>query len=291
MVKRKGGLGRGLDSLLSSSATGKITSGNLGPGDRLQTLSIELIQRSQFQPRTRFDEEELESLAASIRSKGIIQPIVVRPVDGGKFEIIAGERRWRAAQLAALHQMPAVIRDVTDGDAMAMALIENIQRQDLNPIDEANALQRLLDEFEMTHQQVADAVGRSRAAVTNLLRLRSLQPAVIELVESGQLEMGHARALLGADQTNQLTLAKKVTKERLSVRQTEALVKKSNNAENKPATKKPKKADPNITQLEQDLAGKLGAKVKLDHGSSGTGKLVISYNSLDELDGILEHIR
>lgn len=291
MVKRKGGLGRGLDSLLSSSATSKITSGNLGPGDRLQTLSIELIQRSQFQPRTRFDEEELESLAASIRSKGIIQPIVVRPVDGGKFEIIAGERRWRAAQLAALHQMPAVIRDVTDGDAMAMALIENIQRQDLNPIDEANALQRLLDEFEMTHQQVADAVGRSRAAVTNLLRLRSLQPAVIELVESGQLEMGHARALLGADEINQLTLAKKVTKERLSVRQTEALVKKSNNAESKPATKKPKKADPNITQLEQDLAGRLGAKVKLDHGSSGTGKLVISYNSLDELDGILEHIR
>lgn len=291
MVKRKGGLGRGLDSLLSSGATSKITGGNLGPGDRLQTLSIELLQRSQFQPRTRFDEEELESLAASIRSKGIIQPIVVRPVDGGKFEIIAGERRWRAAQLAALHQIPAVIRDVTDGDAMAMALIENIQRQDLNPIDEANALQRLLDEFEMTHQQVADAVGRSRAAVTNLLRLRSLQPAVIELVESGQLEMGHARALLGADEVNQLPLAKKVTKERLSVRQTETLVKKSNSGESRPASKKSKKADPNITQLEQDLAGRLGAKVKLDHGSSGTGKLVISYNSLDELDGILEHIR
>jgi len=161
MAKRKGGLGRSLDTLLSSSATTKIISGEVGPEDRLQSLSIELIQRSRFQPRTRFDQEELESLAASIRAKGIIQPIVVRPIDTNKFEIIAGERRWRAAQLADLHQIPAVVRQAEDGDAMAMALIENIQRQDLNPIDEANALHRLLDEFEMTHKQVAEAVGRS----------------------------------------------------------------------------------------------------------------------------------
>ncbi|MEL0081708.1 MAG: ParB/RepB/Spo0J family partition protein [Gammaproteobacteria bacterium] len=291
MAKRKGGLGRGLDSLLSSSATNKISDVAVAPGDRLQTLSIELVQRSQFQPRTRFDEDELENLAASIRAKGVIQPIVVRPVAGNRYEIIAGERRWRAAQLAQLEQIPAIVRDVSDGDAMAMALIENIQRQDLNPIDEANALNRLLDEFEMTHQQVAEAVGRSRTAVTNLLRLRSLQPGVIELVESRQLEMGHARALLGAAEDTQLTLARKVAREQLSVRQTEALVKKSADGAGKSAAKKPSRADPNITQLEQDLAGRLGAKVKLDHGSKGTGKLVISYNSLEELDGILEHIR
>jgi len=290
MAKRKGGLGRGLDSLLSSSATSKISSNTVAPGDRLQTLSIELIQRSQFQPRTRFDEEQLESLAASIRAKGIIQPIVVRPLAGNQFEIIAGERRWRAAQLAGLHQLPAVIREVTDGDAMAMALIENIQRQDLNPIDEANALQRLLDEFEMTHQQVADAVGRSRTAVTNLLRLRALQPEVTEFVETGKLEMGHARALLGAADDQQLSLAKKVVKGQLSVRQTEALVKKSLSGDT-PPSKKPGRADPNITQLEQDLAGRLGAKVKLNHSSKGSGKLVINYNNLEELDGILEHIR
>ena len=291
MAKRKGGLGRGLDSLLSSSAANKITSSSVGPGDRLQSLSIELIQRSPFQPRTQFDEAELESLAASIRAKGVIQPIVVRPVATNAYEIIAGERRWRASQLAGLHEIPAIIRQVDDGDAMAMALIENIQRQNLNPIDEANALNRLLDEFEMTHQQVADAVGRSRTAVTNLLRLRSLQPQVIELVESGQLEMGHARALLGAADEQQLTLARKVAKDQLSVRQTEALVKKSASAGDKASARKPQRPDPNITQLEQDLAGKLGANVKLTHSSKGTGKLVISYNNLEELDGILEHIR
>jgi len=291
MTKRKGGLGRGLDTLLSSNATSKITSNSVGPGDRLQSLSIESIQRGQFQPRTRFDADELENLAASIRAKGIIQPIVVRPVDNDKYEIIAGERRWRAAQLASLREIPAIIRKVNDGDAMAMALIENIQRQDLNPIDEANALQRLLEEFEMTHQQVAEAVGRSRTAVTNLLRLRSLQPAVIELVELGQLEMGHARALLGADEDNQLSLAQKVAKDRLSVRQTEALVKKSLSGSSKPAVKKASRVDSNITQLELDLASRLGAKVKLDHNKSGAGKLVVSYSSLDELDGILEHIR
>ncbi len=290
MAKRKGGLGRSLDSLLSSSATGKISRNTVGPGDRLQTLSIELIQRSQFQPRTRFDEEQLESLAASIRAKGIIQPIVVRPLAGNQFEIIAGERRWRAAQLVGLHQLPAVIREVTDGDAMAMALIENIQRQDLNPIDEANALQRLLDEFKMTHQQVADAVGRSRTAVTNLLRLRALQPEVTEFVETGKLEMGHARALLGAADDQQLALAKKVVRGQLSVRQTEALVKKSL-SDDAPPNKKPSRADPNITQLEQDLARRLGAKVKLNHSSKGGGKLVINYNNLEELDGILEQIR
>jgi len=291
MAKRKGGLGRSLDTLLSSSATTKIISGEVGPEDRLQSLSIELIQRSRFQPRTRFDQEELESLAASIRAKGIIQPIVVRPIDTNKFEIIAGERRWRAAQLADLHQIPAVVRQAEDGDAMAMALIENIQRQDLNPIDEANALHRLLDEFEMTHKQVAEAVGRSRTAVTNLLRLRSLLPEVTEMVESRQLEMGHARALLGAADDQQLSLARKVAKARLSVRQTEALVKKSLRGDQEMPATSSKRTDPNINELERDLAGRLGAKVKLRQSSKGSGKLVISYNSLEELDGILEHIR
>ena len=289
MANRKRGLGRGLDSLLSTSSAANIASNVPRDGDRLQELPVEQIQRSAFQPRTRFDQEQLDSLAASIKAKGIIQPIVVRPLANNQYEIIAGERRWRAAQLAELQQIPAVIRDVSDGDAMAMALIENIQRQQLNPIDEANALQRLLNEFEMTHQQVADAVGRSRTAVTNLMRLLALQPAVTELVEAGQLEMGHARALLGADQDNQLKLANKIVKERLSVRQTEALVKKSSGSETKKAAAKPA-SDPNINQLEQDLGERLGAKVKLQHSSKGAGKLVVSYNSLDELDGILQKI-
>ena len=289
MANRKRGLGRGLDSLLSTTTTASISSNVPRDGDRLQELPVEQIQRSAFQPRTRFDQEQLDSLAASIKAKGIIQPIVVRPLAKNSFEIIAGERRWRAAQLAQLDKIPAVIRDVSDGDAMAMALIENIQRQQLNPIDEANALQRLLNEFEMTHQQVADAVGRSRTAVTNLMRLLALQPAVTELVEAGKLEMGHARALLGAEQNNQLKLANKVIKGQLSVRQTEALVKKASGTETKKTAAKPAR-DPNINQLEQDLGERLGAKVKLQHTNKGAGTLVVTYNSLDELDGILQKI-
>lgn len=289
MANRKRGLGRGLDSLLSTTTAASISSNVPRDGDRLQELPVEQIQRSAFQPRTRFDQEQLDSLAASIKAKGIIQPIVVRPLAKNSFEIIAGERRWRAAQLAQLDKIPAVIRDVSDGDAMAMALIENIQRQQLNPIDEANALQRLLNEFEMTHQQVADAVGRSRTAVTNLMRLLALQPAVTELVEAGKLEMGHARALLGAEQNNQLKLANKVIKGQLSVRQTEALVKKASGTETKKTAAKPAR-DPNINQLEQDLGERLGAQVKLQHTNKGAGKLVVTYNSLDELDGILQKI-
>ena len=289
MANRKRGLGRGLDSLLSTTTAASISSNEPRDGDRLQELPVEQIQRSAFQPRTRFDQEQLDSLAASIKAKGIIQPIVVRPLAKNSFEIIAGERRWRAAQLAQLHKIPAVIRDVSDGDAMAMALIENIQRQQLNPIDEANALQRLLNEFEMTHQQVADAVGRSRTAVTNLMRLLALQPAVTELVEAGKLEMGHARALLGAEQNNQLKLANKVIKGQLSVRQTETLVRKASGTETKKTAAKPAR-DPNINQLEQDLGERLGAKVKLQHTNKGAGTLVVTYNSLDELDGILQKI-
>ena len=289
MANRKRGLGRGLDSLLSTTTAASISSNVPRDGDRLQELPVEQIQRSAFQPRTRFDQEQLDSLAASIKAKGIIQPIVVRPLAKNSFEIIAGERRWRAAQLAQLDKIPAVIRDVSDGDAMAMALIENIQRQQLNPIDEANALQRLLNEFEMTHQQVADAVGRSRTAVTNLMRLLALQPAVTELVEAGKLEMGHARALLGAEQNNQLKLANKVIKGQLSVRQTEALVRKASGTETKKTAAKPAR-DPNINQLEQDLGERLGAKVKLQHTNKGAGTLVVTYNSLDELDGILQKI-
>ena len=289
MANRKRGLGRGLDSLLSTTTAASISSNVPRDGDRLQELPVEQIQRSAFQPRTRFDQEQLDSLAASIKAKGIIQPIVVRPLAKNSFEIIAGERRWRAAQLAQLDKIPAVIRDVSDGDAMAMALIENIQRQQLNPIDEANALQRLLNEFDMTHQQIADAVGRSRTAVTNLMRLLALQPAVTELVEAGKLEMGHARALLGAEQSDQLKLANKVIKAQLSVRQTEALVKKASGTETKKTAANPAR-DPNINQLEQDLGERLGAQVKLQHTNKGAGKLVVTYNSLDELDGILQKI-
>ena len=259
---------------------------------------MDLLQRGRYQPRLDMRPESLQELADSIRAQGVVQPIVVRPLaaqragEPVRYEIIAGERRWRAAQMAGLHDIPAVIRRVPDEAAVAMSLIENIQRENLNPLEEARALDRLIREFEMTHQTAADAVGRSRAAVSNLLRLLELAEEVKALVETRQLEMGHARALLGLAQARQqIEVALLVAKKGLSVRETEALVRKLSTAKPDIEDREPPRADPNITRLEQDLTDKLGARVHLQHGAKGRGKLVINYNSLDELDGILAHIQ
>jgi len=312
MVAKKRGLGRGLDALLGgssrnaqtvaetiestetpdtsvSSAETEHTKSTSKTGD-LRELPIDLLQPGKYQPRTDMHQESLQDLANSIKAQGVLQPIVVRKIDGGRYEIIAGERRWRAAQLAELHNVPAVIRDVPDEAAIAMALIENIQRENLNPIEEANALQRLIDEFELTHQQAADAVGRSRAAVSNLLRLLSLNPDVRLLLENGDLEMGHARALLTLEGERQSKAARDVVARGLSVRETEQLVNHLRDASSTKA-KTAKTIDPNIQRLEDELADKLGAKVALQHANNGKGKLVVHYNSLDELDGILAHIK
>ena len=260
---------------------------------------MDLLQRGRYQPRLDMRPESLQELADSIRAQGVVQPIVVRPVtaqragEPPRYEIIAGERRWRAAQMAGLHDVPAVIRRVPDEAAMAMSLIENIQRENLNPLEEARALDRLIREFEMTHQTAADAVGRSRAAVSNLLRLLELADEVKGLVETRQIEMGHARALLGLPAARQqVEVALLVAKKGLSVRETEALVRRlSEHKDDGSERAQPPRPDPNITRLEHDLADKLGAKVQLQHGAKGRGKLVIAYNSLDELDGILAHIQ
>jgi ParB family transcriptional regulator, chromosome partitioning protein len=292
----------------SAAATAAATSAPAprGNGDELAHLPLDVLQRGKYQPRVDMRQEALEELAISIRNQGLIQPIVVRPLqsagatrqDGAvsqRYEIIAGERRWRAAQIAGLTTIPAIIRRVADDAAIAMALIENIQREDLNPLEEARALERLIAEFGVTHQQAADAVGRSRAAVSNLLRLLELAPEVSMMVEKRQLEMGHARALLGMpNRRQQAQLAEQVAREGLSVRATEALVRRLS-APAEPASKAPvaatHKSDPNVTALQQDLSERLGAKVLIQQGSGGAGKLIVSYNSLDELDGILGHIR
>jgi ParB family chromosome partitioning protein len=264
----------------------------------LAKLPLDLLQRGRYQPRIDLRQETLEELANSIRVQGVIQPIVVRPVDvpapgePQRYEIIAGERRWRAAQLAGLTEIAAVIRDIPDEAAIAVALIENIQRENLNPLEEARALSRLITEFQMTHLQAAEAVGRSRAAVSNLLRLLELPNEVCQLVETRELEMGHARALLGlANRRQQTEVGALVAKKGLSVRETEALVRRLQRpaAAARAADEAP--ADPNVDKLAQDVAEKLGATVAIQHAASGRGKLVISYNSLDELDGILAHIQ
>jgi len=290
---KKRGLGRGLDALLGSSALSdtptSTDSSNKSP-DGLQEIAVDLIDRSPYQPRADFNEDALQELADSIRAQGVIQPVVVRPKEQGRFELIAGERRWRAAQLAGLHQVPAVIREVDDQAAMAMALIENIQRQALNPIEEAAALNRLIDEFGLTHEQTAEAVGRSRAAVTNMLRLLNLEAGVKAMLEQGKLEMGHARALLGLRGGVQFKAAQDVEHKGLSVRETERLVKKLSSPDTNKASSV-KIIDPDTQRLEQDLSEKLGARVQFQQGKGGKGKLVINYNSMDELDGILEHIK
>ena len=275
-------------SVAESEANTSSASAASAAGEQNQ-LDIDLIRRGRYQPRRNFDEEKLRELADSIAAQGVIQPIVVRPVND-HYEIIAGERRWRAAQLAGLGKIPVVIRDVDDQAAMAMALIENIQRDDLNPLEEAGALQRLLDEFSLTHQQIAQAIGKSRTTVTNLLRLMELEADAKELLEQGKLEMGHARAILGLKGAQQSQAAATVVRSGLSVRETEKLVRRMQGLDAKPAPVAEKSIDPNIRSLEQQLCDKLGAIVKLQSGTKGKGRLVISYNSLEELDGILEHI-
>ncbi len=281
MSSNKRGLGRGLDALLGDVSVKE-------EKHHLQALPIEYMQRGKYQPRKDINPEKLQELADSIKSQGIIQPIVVRQIAFQKYEIIAGERRWRAAQLAGLSEVPVVIKEIDDRAAMAIALIENIQREDLNPLEEAESLKRLLDEFNMTHQLVAEAIGKSRTTVTNLLRLIELHPEVKKLLLSNQLEMGHARALLSVEGIKQVTLATKVVKEGLSVRATERLVKESNE---EPKVQKIKAIDNNTLRLQDDLTAKLGAKVVIDHKENGSGKLVITYSSLDELDGIIEHFK
>ena len=277
MSSNKRGLGRGLDALLGDVSVKE-------EKHHLQTLPIEYMQRGKYQPRKDINPEKLQELADSIKAQGIIQPIVVRQIAHEKYEIVAGERRWRAAQLAGLTQVPIVIKEIDDRAAMAIALIENIQREDLNPLEEAEALRRLLDEFEMTHQLIADAIGKSRTTVTNLLRLMELQPEVKKLLLNNQLEMGHARALLSLEGLKQVAIANKVVKEGLTVRATERLVKES---QAEPKIQKIKVIDNDTLRLQNDLTARLGAKVIIDHKENGSGKLVITYSSLDELDGII----
>ncbi|MCF7520373.1 MULTISPECIES: ParB/RepB/Spo0J family partition protein [Pseudoalteromonas] len=302
MSAKKRGLGRGLDALLSSSkpapsadnqqqATAKPEQVSEVVAEQskgeLQKLAIEFLQSGKYQPRKDMSEEALEELASSIRAQGIIQPIVVRPIGANKYEIIAGERRWRAAQLAKLDTVPCIIKDVPDEAAVAIALIENIQREDLNAMEEAIALNRLLNEFELTHQQVAEAVGKSRTTVTNLLRLNNLNDDVKILLEHGDIEMGHARCLLALDGEAQSDAARSAVAKALTVRETEKLVR----AILEPAPEKEvQEKDPDVKQLEQKLAENLGAKVEINYNKKGKGKLVISYTNLDELDGILSRI-
>jgi ParB family transcriptional regulator, chromosome partitioning protein len=299
MATKRPVLGRGLGALLGQPAVADVgaTVTALRPDEELQKIPVDLLQRGKYQPRIDMRQDSLQELADSIKAQGLVQPIVVRPINEAsgtqprRYEIIAGERRWRAAQLAGLHEIPALIRRVPDEAAVAMSLIENIQRENLNPLEEARALDRLISEFDMTHATAAEAVGRSRAAVSNLLRLLELTDEVKTLVEHRELEMGHARALLGLEaKRQQAEVAALVAKKKLSVRETEALVRRLQTGPQSLKEETPR-ADPNITKLETELAEKLGAKVHFQHSSSGKGKLVISYHSLDELDGILEHIR
>ncbi len=288
-MARKPALGRGLSSLIREATAAPADTS--GAGERMATLPVEKLQPGKYQPRSHMDPERLEELAESIRAQGLIQPIIVRGIGGGRYEIIAGERRWRAAQLAALRDVPVVIREIEDNTALAMALIENIQREDLNPLEEAQALQRLIDEFDLTHQQAAEAVGRSRASVSNLLRLLELPEAIRAMVERRELEMGHARALLTLPQHQALALANQAAAEGWSVRETERRVQalqKGAPVASKPAPRKP---DADIAALERELSESFGARVNLQSGRGGRGKLVISYHSHDELDGILERMR
>ena len=281
MALKKRGLGRGFDALLGDMSIEPASSQN-----KLQTLPIERLHSGQFQPRKYFDTDKLRELADSISAQGIVQPIVVRAT-GDEYEIIAGERRWRAAQLAGLHEVPVVIRNISDQVALAIALIENLQREDLKPLEQADALQRLLKEFDMTHQQAADAVGKSRVSVTNLLRLLELHPGVKQFLEVGQVDMGHARTLLGLPIERQVSAAEQVIAGRLTVRATEKLV-QSLLLDGKP--KEAVAVDPDIERLQSNLGDKLGAQVQIRHTRKGRGQLIIKYTSLDELDGVLARI-
>ena len=295
MNKKSRGLGRGLNALLGNAAeikqlTDPVAVASAGAAESgLMVIPVDLIQRGRFQPRVHFEPQALQELADSIRMQGVIQPIVVRPTGTGSYELIAGERRWRASQLAGMDTIPAVVRELDDQTAAAISLIENIQREDLNPLEESRALQRLIDEFTMTHQEVADSVGRSRTAVTNLLRLRELNEDVKTLVDEKRIEMGHARALLAISGGDQSLLARRVADKGMSVRETEALVRRHLNPDSQTAAAAPR-IDPDIRRLSEELSERIGAPVLLENKAGGKGKLIISYSSLDELDGILTRI-
>lgn len=294
MPTKRQSLGKGLDALLGLAeeinADQTIAADNTPLKDsELKQIPVEFLQRGEYQPRREFNSESLQELADSIASQGLIQPIVVREIAQNKYEIIAGERRWRAAQLAGLDTVPAMLREISDQATIAIALIENIQREDLNAIEESQALIRLQDEFNLTQQQVAEAVGKSRPSVTNLMRLASLQPLVQQQLERGDIDLGHAKCLLSLEGDTQILAARTVASDGLTVRQTEALVKKLQS----PNPHKKNSSTPNqdIVNLQTQLSEKLGAAVKIQHGSRGSGKLTISYNSVDELDGILSHLK
>jgi ParB family chromosome partitioning protein len=278
MNKRKG-LGRGLDALLG---------GDEAPRDSLTTLPVARIRPGRYQPRTRMDQEALAELAASIQAQGLMQPVLVRPVDRDRYELIAGERRWRAAQMAGLQEVPALVREVADEAALAMSLIENIQRENLNPMEEAAGLQRLVDEFRMTHEQAADAVGRSRSATTNLLRLLKLAKPVQAMVMEGVLEMGHARALLALDGARQIEAANRIAARGLSVRETEALVGRLQRGS---SARRKVRGDRDLARLEEEVSGRLGTTVQIRPGRKGRGTIVVHYSGLDHLDEILKKLR
>ncbi|MNF73044.1 putative chromosome-partitioning protein ParB [compost metagenome] len=290
MAAKKRGLGRGLDALLGGTTVTALQEEAAQADSReLHYVPLDLIQRGKYQPRRDMDATALDELAQSIKAQGVLQPIVLRPIGQGRYEIVAGERRWRACQQAGLEKIPAMVRELPDEAAIAMALIENIQREDLNPIDEAVALQRLQQEFQLTQQQVAEAVGKSRVTISNLLRLIGLPDEIKTLLSHGDLEMGHARALLGLPAEQQVEGARHVVARGLTVRQTEALVRHWLNG--KPKVAAAVKSDPDISRLEQRLAERLGSPVQIKHGQKGKGQLVIRYSSLDELQGVLAHIR
>jgi len=277
------GLGRGLDALLSGNTADDEAKGEL------QTLSVNALRPGKYQPRTRMDPGSLDELAASIRSRGIMQPVLVRPLDGeGDFEIIAGERRWRAAQIAGLSAVPCLVREIPDEAALAMSLIENIQRENLNPLEEAAGIQRLIDEFGMTHQQAADAVGRSRPTASNLLRLLQLSEPVQELLMAGDLDMGHARALLPLDGARQIRFANQIAARQLSVREAEKLVQHEIDPQSRPTPPPP---DRDLLALEEEIADVLGATVKIRANRKGAGSISLHFSSLDQLDGLLERLR
>ena len=280
MAAKPKGLGRGLDALLA---------GNSSEPTRQDTLRVDYLQPGKYQPRTHMDQESLNELAASIKAQGVMQPILVRPVDGGRYEIIAGERRWRASQLAGLHEVPVLVRDIPDDSALAMSLIENIQREDLNPLEEAMGIQRLIDEFGMTHQQAADSVGRSRPAASNLLRLLHLAKPVQDLLMSGEIDMGHARALLPLAKASQVQLAHRISAKGYSVREVERMVQHELNPPKQKAAVK--KEDRDMARLEEELADALGTQVKIKASAKGAGQIVLGFSSLDQLDGLLEKLR
>jgi ParB family chromosome partitioning protein len=283
-MTRLKGLGRGLDALLAGTDAPETV-------EALQTLALDRIQPGKYQPRTQMDDAALDDLSASIREHGVMQPILVRPVDGGRFEIVAGERRWRAAKRAGLESVPALVKTVPDQSALALALIENIQREDLNPLEQANGIHRLISEFGLTHDAAAKAVGRSRSAVSNLLRLRELAKPVQAYLMSGQLDMGHARALLALPTAQQAGAASRVVAQRLSVRETEKLVHQLAHPSRRGGRRSARVSDPDLARLEETLAESLGAKVTIDAKAGGAGKLTIAYSSLEQLDGILARLQ